>query len=183
MDGGAVVGLRVRGTPALGHVDFDVLDGYRFADGGGFPPSYRAFVRRAGWGRAFGLWLVLPPVLAGYADGWQGRGAELTERFRAAYREGEREGFDWMVEPDGHWALPGSLEVFARSENGDVLLWETASRTAEGEFPVWESRRSDTLHRLGADLYEALPLVRARSEEALGVRPFDVEPLPAVRLG
>ena len=52
----------------------------------------RAFVRELGWGRLFGLWLVYPPVRAGYADGWQGRGRKLTGQFRAVYRDGEAEG-------------------------------------------------------------------------------------------
>lgn len=174
--------LRLRDSPTIEHIDLKALDGYRFSDGGGFPASYRAFVRRAGWGRVFGLWLVYPPVLPGYADGWQGRGAELTRRFRASYREGESEAFDWMVEPDGRWSLAPSLEVFAWSENGDALLWDSASRSAEGEFPVWESRSFNSLHYLGADLSAALRLLRARSVDVLGPRPFDVDPLPATRL-
>ncbi|MFE7134416.1 hypothetical protein ACFVIM_26515 [Streptomyces sp. NPDC057638] len=177
-----MAGLRLRGAPTTEHLDTAALDGFRFADGGGFPPSYRAFVRHAGWGRAFGRWLVYPPVLPGYADGWHGRGAELTDRLRATYRDGRREEFDWMVEPDGHWSLPDSLEVFAWSENGDALLWDSASRDAEGEFPVWESRALDSLHHLGADLHTALRSVRARSAGLLGPRPYDVEPLPATRL-
>ncbi|MFI2209818.1 hypothetical protein [Streptomyces sp. NPDC020141] len=178
----AITGLRLRGVPTVGHIDFEALDAYRFADGGGFPASYRAFVRRAGWGRAFGLWLVYPPVLPGYADGWHGRGTELTRRFRASCRDGENEAFDWMVEPDGNWSLPASLEVFAWSENGDALLWNSSARDPDGEFPVWESRSLNSLHRLGSDLHQALPLIRARSADTLGSRPFDVEPLRAARL-
>ncbi|MDX2565525.1 hypothetical protein PV371_39325, partial [Streptomyces sp. TX20-6-3] len=122
-----IADLRLLGSPTIEHIDFDVLDGYRFADGEGFPASYRAFVRHAGWGRAFGLWLVYPPVRSGYADGLHGRGTQLTSRFRASYRDGESEAFDWMVEPDGHWSLAATLEVFAWSENGDALLWDTGS--------------------------------------------------------
>lgn len=171
--------LRLRDSPMIEHIDFEALDGYRFADGEGFPPSYRAFVRRA---RTFGLWLVYPPVRSGYADGLHGRGAQLTSRFRASYRDGEIERFDWMVEPDGHWSLAATLEVFAWSENGDALLWNSASRNTDGEFPIWESRDFDSLHYLGTDLCEALPLVRERSVSIFGSRPFDVEPLPATRL-
>ncbi|MFJ2077159.1 hypothetical protein ACIOGW_18530 [Streptomyces anulatus] len=182
MIGDPVAGLRLAGAPTVEHIDFEVLDRFRFADGGGFPDSYRAFVRHAGWGRTFGMWLFYPPVLPGYADGLRGRGERLTARFRASYREGETEGFDWMTEPDGRWSLAASLEVFAWSENGDSLLWNTASRDANGEFAVWESRGGDSLHHLGAGLRQALPLVRARSGHSSGPRPFAVEPLPAARL-
>ncbi|GLU87764.1 hypothetical protein Agsp01_00190 [Agromyces sp. NBRC 114283] len=53
-------------------------------------------MRAAGWGRLFGLWLVYPPVLAGYADGWPGRTTRLTERFHESYAAGRIEGYDWM---------------------------------------------------------------------------------------
>ncbi|MGW4220534.1 hypothetical protein ACWEJZ_26400 [Streptomyces bacillaris] len=174
--------LRRPDAPTVEHIDFDTLDGYRFADGGGLPGSYRAFVRHAGWGRLFGLWLVYPPVHPGYADGLHGRGAQLTRRLRASYRDGESEAYDWMVEPDGDWTLAAALEVFAWSENGDALLWNSASRDADGEFPVWESRGINSLRYLGTDLRAALPLVRARSVRTPGSTPYDVEPLPATRL-
>lgn len=170
--------LRLLGSPTTEHIDFEALDGYRFADGEGLPTSYRAFVRHAGWARAFGLWLVYPPVRPGYADGLHGRGTQLTTRFRASYREGESEGFDWMVEPDGNWSLSATLEVFAWSENGDALLWDSASRNTDGEFRIWESCAFDSLQYLGADLRAALPLMLDRSIGIFGPRPFDVEPLP-----
>ncbi len=86
-----------------------------------------------------------------------------------------------MVEPDGHWSLAATLEVFAWSENGDALLWDIGSRNAAGEFPIWESRAFDSLYYLGADLRKALSLIRARSDSIFGHRPFDVESLPATR--
>ncbi|MFE6663831.1 hypothetical protein ACFVFH_09705 [Streptomyces sp. NPDC057697] len=182
MTSDAMAELRLRDSPTTEHIDFDSLDGYRFADGEGFPASYRAFVRHAGWGRTFGLWLFYPPVRPGYADGLHGRGAQLTRRFRASFRDGESEAYDWMVKPDGDWSLTATLEVFAWSENGDALLWNSAARDTDGEFPVWESRGLGSLHYLGADLRTALVLVRDRCTSISGPRPFDVEPLPATRL-
>ncbi|WFR72819.1 hypothetical protein P9209_02605 [Prescottella defluvii] len=169
--------LRVPGRPTLAHVDPDVLETYRFADGGGFPESYRGFVRSLGWGRLFGLWLVYPPVLEGYADGWRARSRILTERLREAYRDGQDEGYDWMIEPDGDWSLVDSLQVFAFSENGDVLLWDTAVRDGRGEFPVYCSQKMNSLRLLGPSLEAAAPLLRA--EAAAFVSDFDFEPLTA----
>lgn len=174
--------LTVNGPPTLEHIDFAALDTYRFPDGGGFPDSYRTFVRSAGWARSFGLWLIYPPVLPGYADGWRGRAGNLTSRFHTAYADGRSEKFDWMVEPDADWALAGSLHVFGWSENGDALLWDTAARGADGEFPVWESRSLNSLHRLGDGLRDALPRVRARAVSLSGSLPYDIEPLPPARL-
>lgn len=174
--------LRCLGEPTLEHVDLDLLDAYRFPDGGGFPPSYRELVRHAGWGRTFGLWLVYPPLLPGFADSWQGRASVLTRRVVEAYADGQREELDWMVEPDGSWSLVADLCVFGWSENGDALLWDTGSRGADGELPVWESRSLDSLHHLGESLGEALGRMRDRADALFGPRDHDVEPLPAVRL-
>jgi hypothetical protein len=169
--------LTVDGRPTLEHIDFALMDSYRFPDDNGFPGSYRAFIRHAGWARTFGLWLIYPPVLPGFADGWQGRARNLTAHLHSVYREGQDDEFDWMIEPDGDWSLPDSLQVFGWSENGDALLWDTASRGTDGEFPVWESRSFNSLHRLGGSLYEALPSIRTRTASLFGPRTFDIEPL------
>ncbi|UOQ57808.1 hypothetical protein MUN78_02935 [Leucobacter allii] len=174
--------LTVNGRPTLEHVDLELLDSYRFQDGAGFPKSYRAFIRHAGWARLFGLWLIYPPVLPGFADGLQGRGKNLTAHFHAVYREGQQEEFDWMVEPDAAWSRPMSLRVFGWSENGDALLWDTASRTPDGEFAVWESCSLNSLHLLGGSLSEALPLIRARARTLFDAQGYDIEPLPSFRL-
>lgn len=174
--------LRVHGTPTLSHLDLALLETFTFADGGGFPPSYRDFVRDLGWGRLFGLWLVYPPVLDGYADGWQARSRILTERLRATYLDGRAEDFDWMIEPEGDWSLVDSLHVFAISENGDVLLWDTAARDGRGEFPVYCSQGMNSLRLLGPTLDAAIVVLRAEAVKLFGENEFDLEPLGAQRL-
>jgi len=174
--------IRVHGTPTVSHLDLDLLESYVFPDGSGFPASYRDFVRGHGWGRLFGLWLVYPPVLDGHADGWQARSRILTERLREAYRDGRAEEFDWMVEPDGDWSLVDSLRVFAISENGDVLLRDTAARDEHGEFPVYCSQGMNSLRLLGRSLDAAIAVLRAESVELFGENEFDLEPLGAQRL-
>ena len=169
------------GLPTLEHIDFDFLDSFRFPDGEGFPDSYRAFIRHAGWARTLGLWLIYPPDLSGFADGWKGRAGHLTAHLHRVYREGRDEEFDWMVEPDATWSLPRSLHVFGWSENGDALPWDTASRGADGEFPVWESRSLNSLHRLGESLFEALPSIRTQTLRLLGPHTYDIEPFLPTR--
>ncbi|WP_156042491.1 hypothetical protein [Rhodococcus sp. UNC363MFTsu5.1] len=51
-----------------------------------------------------------------------------------------------------------------------------ASRNADEEFPVWESRDMNTLHLLGSSLDKALLKLRERSEAHV------IEPLRPARL-
>ncbi|GAA2915981.1 hypothetical protein JOD62_002579 [Microbacterium keratanolyticum] len=170
------------GDASIAHIDFAALESFRFPDGLGYPPSYQAFVRECGWARTFGLWLIYPPVLPGYADGRE-RADNLTARFLDSYLDGQSEEFDWMVEPDGTWGTPASLRVFGWSENGDALLWDTSARRRDGEFPVWESRGLNALHLLGGSLAEALPLLRERANaHSAPADCVDVEPLTPARL-
>ncbi|GGK93726.1 hypothetical protein Ppa06_61880 [Planomonospora parontospora subsp. parontospora] len=173
--------LSTTGVPALGAVAQNLLAGHRFADGEGFPASYREYVSRAGFSRLFGLWLVYPPASDGFADGWQRRAARLTESFRQTYAEARAEEFDWKIEPDGDWSMIDGLVVFAFSENGDALLWDTLCRTA-GEFDVYCSLRLDSLHRLGASLGEALPRLRELSRPFADRAAADIECLTPARL-
>lgn len=174
--------LSLAGEATVEHIDFVALDSFRFADGLGFPDSYKAFIRRAGWARTLGMWLIYPPVKPGYADGRQ-RAVNLTARFLEMYEDGQAEDFDWMVEPDGDWALAPTLQVFAWSENGDALLWDTAARDEHGEFTVWLSLSFNSLHRLGNSLDEALLFLQARAHAlaASSLGP-DLVPLSPARL-
>lgn len=149
-------------TPTVEHIDFEALESFRFEDGMGFPQSYQNFVKTYGWARSFGMWLIYPPVRTGFADG-RARAQNLSEHFQVVYLVGQEEGFDWMVEPDGDWQIATRLEVFGWSENGDFLLWDTSSRAANGEFPVWESRGLNSLHRIGSSLDEACAALNERS--------------------
>ena len=162
-------------TPTVEHIDFEALESFRFADGIGYPQSYKDFVTSYGWARSFGLWLIYPPVLTGFADG-RARAQYLSEHFRVVYLDGQEEGFDWMVEPDGDWPQATRLEVFAWSENGDFLLWDTSIRAANGEFPIWESRGLNSLHRVGTSLDEACAELSERSGQAT------VDPLQAHKI-
>ncbi|NKZ76513.1 hypothetical protein GTA28_06470 [Rhodococcus hoagii] len=174
--------IRVHGTPTVSHLDLALLETFTFADGGGLPASYRDFVRNLGWGRLFRLWLVYPPVLDGYADGWQARSRILTERLQETYRDGRTEDFGWMIKPDGDWSLIDSLRVFAISQNGDVLVWDTAARDEHGELPVYCSQGMNSLRLLGRSLDAAVTVLRAESVELFGENEFDLEPLDAQRL-
>lgn len=174
--------LSLAGPATVEHIDFDALDSFRFADGEGFPESYKTFVQRAGWARTLGMWLIYPPVRTGYADGRQ-RAVNLTARFLAMYEDGQAEEFDWMVEPDGDWDSARSLQVFGWSENGDALLWDTSARDEHGEFAVWQSLSLNSLHRLGNSLTEALSILRARTHAMPdSARGADIVPLSPARI-
>ncbi|MGW8484400.1 hypothetical protein ACWGJP_14805 [Microbacterium sp. NPDC055903] len=175
-----IAALTAAGAPTLEHIDLDTLDGFRFADGAGFPPSYRAFIRHVGWARIYGLWLIYPPTHPGFADGLMGRGGRLTRRFHDEYAEAREQDFDDVIEPDGDWALAQRLQVFAWSENGDLLLWDPTERDGDGEFPVWESARMQSLHYRGTSLGEVLDGLRTRAGGLAQDASF--APLPAARI-
>ena len=117
----------------------------------------------------------------GFADG-RSRAERLTDRFRAVYHDGQAEGFDWIIEPDGTWEVTETLEVFAWSENGDALLWDVSARTPGGEFPVWLSTGLNSLVLLGRDLYAALEQLGASESVADEASAGSVTPLPAFQI-
>ncbi|AZS38909.1 MULTISPECIES: hypothetical protein [Microbacterium] len=141
-------------------LDADAIDDHRMDDGLGFPPSYVSFVREFGWGRLFGLWLIYTPVPAGFGDGVLGRGRRLTEQLRDAFRESQALGYDWIVEPRESWDVTKRLTVFATSENGDYLAWDTGSRDGRLEMPIYHTTRFNSLTRIGSDLFESIEWLR-----------------------
>ncbi|MGF0248644.1 hypothetical protein ACQR36_30145, partial [Rhodococcus erythropolis] len=59
---------------------------------------------------------------------------------------------------------------------------DTASRDTDVEFPVWESRAFNSLHRLGVSRYEAPPSIRTRTASLFGPRAYAIEPLKPTQL-
>lgn len=145
-------------------------------DGAGFPPSYVSFVRECGWGRLFGLWLIYTPVRPGFADGVVGRGRHLTERLHEEFTDGKTEGYDWKIEPDGSWEIAQRLVVFAASENGDYLAWDSGARADDSELPIYHSVRFDSLTSVGRDLHAAIEWLRDRDGRS-NAAPTDFTPL------
>ncbi|WP_104090520.1 SMI1/KNR4 family protein [Arthrobacter sp. GMC3] len=162
-------------------LDEHSIENHRLSDGKELPPSYVSFVRSFGWGRLFGLWLVYTPVPPGHADGLLGRGANLTVRLREEFQQWQNEGYDWAIEPDGTWDMPQRLEVFAMSENGDYLGWDTGSRDENGEVQIYHTSRFNSLTRIGGNMHEAIDALRVRG----GSVPFgaaDFDPLDLTML-
>ncbi|MFJ3958126.1 hypothetical protein [Arthrobacter sp. NPDC090010] len=152
--------------PPKPRFDAHTLENHVLSDGEGLPPSYVSFVQAFGWGRLFGLWLVYTPVPLGHADGLLGRGGRLTARLREEFGQWQNEGYDWAVKPDGSWETPQRLEVFAMSENGDYLAWDTGSRDPHGEVQIYHTSRFSSLTRIGGDLHEAVEALRVRDAGA-----------------
>lgn len=172
--------LTVAGVPAP-QLDEHTIKHHRLPDGAGFPPSYLSFVREFGWGRLFGLWLVYTPVPSRFGDGVVGRGGYLTDQLHREFHEGRAEGYDWKIEPDGSWELAERLVVFAMSENGDYLAWDTGVRDTDGELPIFHTSRFDSLTCIGNDLHEAIEWLRRDSSDP-AVESGDFQPLVPVRL-
>ena len=167
------------GRPPVPTLDEHDIEGHRLPDGRGFPPSYISFARTFGWGRLFGLWLVYTPVPSGFGDGVVGRGGYLTDQLRLDFRDGRAEKYDWKIEPDGSWELAERLVVFAMSENGDYLAWDTGARDGDGELPIFHTTRFNSLTRIGGDLYEAIEWLRKADREP---DPIDFAPLAPTAL-
>lgn len=157
-------------------LDEGTIEHHRLPDGAGLPPSYVSFVRTFGWGRLFGLWLVYTPVPSGFGDGVVGRGGHLTDRLHEEFREGQTEGDDGKIEPDGSWEIAERLVVFAMSENGDYLAWDTGARDRDGELPIFHTARFDSLTRIGDDLHEAVEALRGhrfgQADDPIDFRPL-----------
>lgn len=162
--------------PTAPLLDENTIESHRLPDGAGLPPSYVSFVRAFGWGRLFGLWLIYTPVPSGFGDGIVGRGRYLTEQLHEDYIDGRTEGYDWKVEPDGSWEIAQRLSVFAMSENGDYLAWDTGARDHRGELPIYHTSRFNSLTSIGRDLHEAIDWLRADGE----LRTDDVDFRPLV---
>lgn len=126
------------------------------------------------WNLTVGLWLIYTPVPSGFGDGVVGRGRYLTEALHRDFREGRAEGYDWKIEPDGSWSIAERLVVFAMSENGDYLAWDTGARDDDGELPIFHTSRFNSLTRIGDDLYEAIEWLRRGDREP---DPLDFTPL------
>ncbi|MFB6609012.1 hypothetical protein ACFCVO_01715 [Agromyces sp. NPDC056379] len=157
-------------------LDEHAVENHRLPDGAGLPPSYVSFVRAFGWGRLFGLWLIYTPVPSGFADGVVGRGGYLTEKLHEDFSEGRIEGYDWKIEPDGSWDTAQRLAVFAMSENGDYLAWDTGARDDNDELPIYHTSRFNSLANIGCNLYEAIEWIRERDSDP-DLDPTDFRPL------
>lgn len=162
--------------PAAPLLDEQTIERHRLPDGAPLPPSYVSFVRAFGWGRLFGLWLIYTPVPSGFGDGIVGRGGYLTDRLHQEFDEGRADDDTWKIEPDGSWDIAQRLVVFAMSENGDYLAWDTGARDSDDELPIFHTTRFDSLTRVGDDLFEAVEWVRGRNS-GRDSDPIDFTPL------
>ncbi len=68
------------------------------------------------------------------------------------------------------------LAVFAMSENGDYLAWDTGARDENDELPIYHTTRFNSLTNIGRDLHEALEWLRERDNDP-DSDPTDFRPL------
>jgi len=128
------VDLQLQGEPIALPTD-EALDAAGAALGTALPPSYRAFVKRYGFGLSAGLFMIYVPAPPGYT----GRSQNLVDTSRVLSRElREALAHGWIrFEPDGSEEIVRRLIPFAYSENGDRLAWDPADPTGEGEFAIY----------------------------------------------
>jgi hypothetical protein len=122
--------LQVAG-PTTATADRAALDATHLRDGFTLPPSYREFAERFGYGLLCNLFIVYIPM-GKHGDSLPVREKELTAMLRESMEE---ELFEY--EPDGSPELVERLIPFGISENGHTLTWDAASRTPDGEYPIY----------------------------------------------
>ena len=117
--------------PAKIFGDPNGLANFCFANGRGFPASYRRFATQYGWGRSLGNYLVHIPANPQYCDSWQqARSVVKSTYINDLY---EYEGFFSAQ----HVCLMARMECFAKSETDTYLFWDIESCPSHG------------IHRLG----------------------------------
>lgn len=71
--------------------------------------------------------------------------------------------------------MPQRLEVFAMSENGDYLAWDTGSRDSDDQVQICHTSRFNSLTRSSGNMHEAIEELRRRdSTVQFGAADFDL---------
>lgn len=112
------------------------------------PPSYREFAQRYGYGLTCGLFIVYLPLAAPECDTLVERSRELSEEIRTAVDGG------WMrYEPDGGREVALRLVPFGYSENANILAWDPADETGDGEYQIYViGSRKSGMRRAAPDI-------------------------------
>ncbi|WP_434391129.1 SMI1/KNR4 family protein [Melittangium boletus] len=116
-----------------------------------FPPSYREFAKRYGFGEVSDMFVVHVPVPAGATPGCAG----LLEVSRQLSRELlEMDAAPPLdVHPDGTRELVRRLVPFGKSRNGDVVAWDPVAPSGGGELWLYlVSMRGGDVHRAAPNL-------------------------------
>lgn len=152
--------------------DEDLEDG--ISAGTPFPPSYKAFIRRFGYGRTCGRFIIHPPM-GNYPDSFHERSSALKCMLMKLIEEGD--GLPWQLEPDGSTELLKGSTPFATSENGETLFWDPARPDGHGEFPIYIDGPGAGIRLVGNGIETMLA---ALSDESgyKSYLPFDASPLP-----
>ena len=129
----------------------DTLDAAGTALGLALPPSYRAFVKRYGFGLSAGMFIVYVPAPPGHV----GRSQNLVDMSRVLARE-VREALanKWVrFQPGVTEEIVRRLVPFAYSENAHRLAWDPGERTGDGELTIYAIGRGyNPIHRAGPHL-------------------------------
>lgn len=154
--------------PARVGADSQQLERFAFANGRGFPLSYRLFARQYGWGRSLGEFLIYLPSREDHCDSWQ----QARQRVKSSYLH---ELDDYADEDGFELALMRRMEPFAVGESGYYLFWDIEQGSLPGEFDIYVSDFRAGLYLAGASLvevFENLTTPSAVFNKMFGGQPF-----------
>lgn len=129
-----MIDLKVIGKPTI-FGDLVFLENFRFANGRKLPFSYRAFVKKYGYGKALGQWYIYIPM-GDYGDSWTIINPIFKERFDVVLNW-EHNIVEMVLKPDGTRQLIRQAEPFGKSESGEYLFWNIHSQPSEDEFDIY----------------------------------------------
>ncbi len=152
------------------------LHSYKFDGNKEFPPSYREFVQRYGYGLSCGLFLIYIPMDK-YPDSWHIRSKEIISTYQDVLDDEDSLWFD--LEPDVTYQKLKDLIPFAKSDNGEYLFWDIESGEDQ-EFDIYITDfRGIGFTKVASNLYELFEKITSESSFK-EVLPFNQNPLPNV---
>ena len=153
------------------HGNIEELENFRFANGYGFPSSYKNFVKEFGYGLTLEEFHIYIPM-GNYCDSI----FNMSESIRNTYINDVNNGDIWFdIEPDGTIEILQHLYPFTSSDNGMFFFWDIR-KMLNNEFDIYISDfRGTGFRNIASDLYECLDVFT--NKEKIAKLPFYEAPL------
>jgi hypothetical protein len=166
--------LKIIGEPIeFGNVSF--LEEYRFNNNRQFPSSYIEFVKKYGYGKTLGEYMIYIPM-DHYGDSWNIRTIEIKNTY---YNDLIKNDIWFELEPDGDIELLKRLVPFSLSENGNYLFWDIETKKTD-EFDIYITDFSGIgFRKAGKSLYDVIEKM-ANIKYYKELNPFAEKALPKI---
>ena len=135
--------------------DLQALTSFQFAGGYHFPKSYQAFVKEFGYGLTLGQFLIYVPM-GDYCDS-----IFVQVSVAQSYMPDPNDEYfsPEDLAPDATLEIIKNLYLFARSENGYYLFWDTGQQQGQ-EFDIFMTDfRGFGFRKIAKNLYQCLDIL------------------------